>query len=135
MTVNEVQEKIIEEFSAYEDGFKKYEHLVSLGKDLEPLKKEDRTDENLIFGCQSLVWLCAELKDQKIHITADTDALITKGILALLLSVVNNRPPGEILSCDFYFVERIGLSSNLSPARWNGLYSIIKRIKNLAEIL
>jgi len=133
MNINEIQDKIIEEFSALEDLFRKYEYLISLGKALEPLSEEYKTEENTIGGCQSTVWLKAELKNNKIHFTADSDALITKGILALLLKVVNNQSPNDILNCDFYFIDRIGLSSNLSPARWNGVNAILKRIRYFAE--
>jgi cysteine desulfuration protein SufE len=133
MTINEIQDKIIEEFSPLDDLFEMYEYLVSLGKILEPLGKEYRVGENSISGCQSEVWLRAELKNKKIYITADSDALITKGILALLLRVVNNQSPKDILSADFYFIDRIGLSSNLSPARWNGVNAILKRIRYFAE--
>jgi len=133
MNINEIQDKIIGEFSPLDDLFEKYKYLVSLGKVLEPLGKEYRVGENSISGCQSEVWLRAELKNKKIYITADSDALITKGILALLLRVVNNQSPKDILSADFYFIDRIGLSSNLSPARWNGVNAILKRIRFFAE--
>ena len=133
MTINEIQDKIIEEFSSFEDGFEKYKYIVSLGKTLEPLKKEYRTEEYLISGCQSEVWLRAEIKDDRIYFTADSDALITKGIIALLLRVVNNQSPEDILNNDLYFINDIGLSSNLSPVRGNGLFSAVNKIKTLAK--
>ena len=133
MTINEIQEKIIEEFSTLEDGFEKYKHIVDLGKSLEPIKEEYKTEENLISGCQSEVWLKAEIKDNKMNFSADSDALITKGIIALLLQVVNNQSPPDILNNELYFIDRIGLSSNLSPVRGNGLFSVVNRIKFFAE--
>jgi cysteine desulfuration protein SufE len=133
MTINEIQDKIIEEFSLLEDGFEKYKYIISQGKSLEPFKKEYRTEENLIGGCQSEVWLKGEIKDNKINFTADSDALITKGIIALLLRVVNNQSPADILSNELYFINSIGLSSNLSPVRGNGLFSILNNIKTYAE--
>ncbi len=132
MTINEIQDKIIEEFSLLEDGLEKYKYIINLGKSLEPLKKEYRTEENLIGGCQSEVWLKAKIKNNKIYFAADSDALITKGIIALLLRIVNNQSPGDIINCELYFINRIGLSSNLSPVRGNGLFAIINRIKTLA---
>ena len=133
MTINEIQESIIKEFSSLEDGFEKYKYIVDLGKSLEPLKKEYRTKENLISGCQSEVWLKAERKNNKVYFSADSDALITKGIIALLIRVVNNQSPEDILNNELYFIDRIGLSSNLSPARGNGLFSVVNRIKSFAE--
>jgi cysteine desulfuration protein SufE len=133
MNINRIQDQIIEEFSGLEDGFEKYKHIVSLGKSLEPLSGEFKTEENLISGCQSNVWIRAELKNGKVYFTADSDALITKGIIALLLRVVNNQSPEDILNSELYFIGRIGLTSNLSPARGNGLYSVMKRINNFAE--
>jgi cysteine desulfuration protein SufE len=134
MNINEIQDQIIEEFSALEDGFEKYKHIVSLGKSLEPLAAEFKTEENLISGCQSEVWIRAELKNGNIYFTADSDALFTKGIIALLLRVVNNQSPEDLVNSELYFIDRIGLTSNLSPARGNGLHSVVKRINNFAEI-
>ena len=133
MTINEIQDKIIEEFSLLDDGFEKYKHIVNLGKSLEPLKEEHKTEENLISGCQSEVWLMAEIKDKKIYFAADSDALITKGIISLLLRVVNNQSPADILKNELYFIDRIGLRENLSPARGNGLYSMVSRIMTFAK--
>ncbi len=133
MDINRIQDQIIEEFSELEDSFEKYKHIISLGKSLEPLPAKFKTEENSISGCQSNVWIRAELKNGKIHFGADSDALITKGIIALLLRVVNNQTPGDILNSDLYFIDSIGLTSNLSPTRGNGLYSVIKKIINFAE--
>ena len=128
MTINETQDRIIEELLPLNNWFEKYEYLIGLGKALKPLDEEFKTDENLISGCQSKVWLKAVKKDNKIYMTADSDALITKGIIALLLRVLNNQSPEDIVNCNLYFVEKIGLSTNLSPARANGVVSIIKQI-------
>lgn len=133
MSIDEIQEQIIEEFSSLEDGFEKYTHIVNLAKSLAPLEKEYRTEEYLINGCQSEVWLKGEIKDLKIYFKADSDALITKGIIALLLRVVNNQTPEDIYNNELYFIKRIGLSSNLSPVRGNGLFSIVNYIKVFAE--
>ncbi len=132
MTINEIQDKIIEEFSALNDGFEKYKHLVNLGKSLEPLKPEIKTEENLINGCQSQVWLKADIKDGKVQLIAGSDALITKGIISLLLRVVNNQSAADIFNCELYFIDRIGLNSNLSPARGNGLFTMVRRVKTFA---
>ncbi len=133
MTINEIQDKIIEEFASLESGCEKYEHITSLGKSLEPLKQEFKTEENLIGGCQSRVWLKAEIKDKKLYFTADSDSLITKGIISLLFRVVNNQSPEDVLKSKLYFIERIGLKSNLSPARSNGLYTVVSRIYAFAK--
>ncbi|MEJ2614492.1 MAG: SufE family protein [Ignavibacteriaceae bacterium] len=135
MTINENQDKIIEELLPLNDWFEKYEYLVSLGKALKPLDEEFKTEDNLIKGCQSKVWLRAEKKDNKIYLAADSDTLITKGIIALLLRVLNNQSPEDIINCNLYFVEKIGLSTNLSPARANGVVSIIKQIVYYANEL
>ena len=134
MNINKIQDQIIEEFSELEDSFDKYKHIVSLGRSLETLSGKFKTEENLISGCQSNVWLRAELKNGKVYFSADSDALITKGIIALVLRVVNDQSPEDILNSELYFIDRIGLTSGLSPARGNGLYSVIKRINNFAEI-
>ena len=135
MTINENQDKIIEELLPLNDWFEKYEYLVSLGKALKPLDEEFKTEDNLIKGCQSKVWLRAEKKDNKIYLAADSDTLITKGIIALLLRVLNNQSPEDIINCNLYFLEKIGLSTNLSPARANGVVSIIKQIVYYANEL
>lgn len=133
MTINEIQDEIIDEFSSLEDGFEKYKHIVDLGKSLKPINREYRTEEYLISGCQSEVWLRGEIRDNKIYYTADSEALITKGIIALLLRVLNEQSPKDIINNELYFIDRIGLSSNLSPARGNGLYSVVNSIKSFAE--
>ncbi|MEJ2613879.1 MAG: SufE family protein [Ignavibacteriaceae bacterium] len=133
MNINEIQNKIIEEFASLEDGFEKYKHIVDLGKSLKPIKKEYKKEEYLISGCQSDVWLRGEIKDNKIYFEADSDALITKGIIALLLRVLNEQSPEDIINNELYFIDRIGLSSNLSPVRGNGLFSLVNRIKTLAK--
>ena len=133
MTINEIQDEIINEFSSLEDGFEKYKHIVDMGKSLKPIKKEYRTEEYLINGCQSEVWIRGELNDNKIYFTSDSDSLITKGIIALLLRVLNDQSPEDIINNELYFIDRIGLSSNLSPARGNGLYSVVNSIKSFAE--
>lgn len=132
MNIDKIQDQIIEEFSGLEDGFEKYKHIVSLGKSLEPLPGKYKTEENSISGCQSKVWIKAELRDGKIYFMADSDALITKGIISLLLRVVNNQSPEDICNSDLYFIDRIGLTSDLSPARGNGLYAVMKRITDFA---
>lgn len=133
MTINECQEKIVEELTPLHDWFEKYEYLIKLGKNLEPLDERFKTEENSISGCQSKVWMKAEMKDKKIYLAADSDTLITKGIIALLFRVLNNQTPEDILNSKLYFVDKIGLSSNLSPARANGLVSIVKRILSYAR--
>ena len=128
-----IQDEIIKEFFKFNDWFDKYEHLIKLGKSLESSDEELKSEENTISGCQSQVWLKAEIKDNKIHYSADSDSLITKGILSLLLRIANNQCPEDIVNSDFYFIDKIGLSSNLSPSRANGLMSIIKQIKSYAQ--
>ncbi len=129
MNIDEVQEQIIEEFSAFDDWMDKYNYIIELANDLPEINDDIKKPQNLISGCQSKVWIDAELKDGKIHFTADSDAIITKGIVALLLRVVNDREPKELLDFNPYFLEKIGLQENLSPTRANGLLSMIKQIK------
>jgi len=129
MTIKDVQNEIIEEFDIFSDWMDKYQFLIDIGKNLSPLAVEYVVDSNLIQGCQSKVWLHAEFKNDKIQFTADSDAIITKGIIALLIRVLGNRTPDEIASADLFFVDRIGLSQNLSPTRANGLASMIKQMK------
>ena len=132
MTLNEVQDRIIEDFSMFEDWMDKYQQLIELGKDLPPIDEKKRTESYLIKGCQSKVWLDAELIDGKILFTADSDAIITKGIVALLIQVLNQRTPKEILEVELYFIDKIGLKENLSPTRSNGLVSMVKQMKLFA---
>jgi cysteine desulfuration protein SufE len=129
MTIKEVQDIIIGEFEAYSDWLDKYDYLISLGNDLPAIDPAFKTDEYIINGCQSRVWLKADLQDGKIIFTADSDAIITKGIISLLIKVLSNRPPEEVMNSDLYFIDRIGLRENLSPTRSNGLLAMIKKMK------
>lgn len=128
-TINEIQDEIIEEFSLFDDWMDRYALLIDLGNSLEELNPKYKVEENLIVGCQSRVWLHAELEHGKIIFQAESDAVIVKGIIALLLKVLSNRTPDEILEADLYFVEKIGLKEHLSPTRSNGLVSMIKQIQ------
>ena len=132
--INKSQDEIIEEFSKLNDWFDKYEYLINLGKSLEPLDEKLKSEENSISGCQSQVWIKAEMRDERIHYLADSDSLITKGMISLLLRVLNNQYPENIINSDLYFIDKIGLNSNLSPARVNGLMSIVKQIRSSAEM-
>ena len=127
--LNETQKDIIEEFSIFEDWLDRYNYLIELGNDLPPIDPQYRTNEYLINGCQSKVWLHAELVDEKIEFKADSDAIIVKGIVALLVKVLNGRTPAEILENELYFIEEIGLKQNLSPTRSNGLLAMVKKMK------
>jgi cysteine desulfuration protein SufE len=129
MTINEIQEEIISEFEVFNDWLDKYEYLIELSKSLPPFDNKFKVPENLIQGCQSRVWLNTELVDGKIIFTADSDAIITKGIIALLVRVFSNRSPEEIMNAELYFIDKIGLRENLSPTRSNGLLSMVKQMK------
>lgn len=131
-TINELQDEVIEEFSGFDDWMDKYQMLIDLGNDLEPLDEKYKTEQNLIDGCQSRVWLQCYLKDGKLVFTADSDALIVKGIIALLIEVISGHTPKEILDADFYFIDKIGLREHLSPTRSNGLLAMVKQIKAYA---
>ena len=131
-TLKERQDELVEEFSMFEDWLDKYEYLIDLGKNLEAFPEELKTDDRLIKGCQSRVWLDAETKDGVLVFRADSDAIITKGIISLLVSVYSGRSAGEIAADDFSFVDRLGLKENLSPTRANGLVSMIETIRNIA---
>lgn len=131
-TINELQDEVIEEFSGFDDWMDKYQMLIDLGNDLEPLDEKYKTEQNLIDGCQSRVWLQCDLKDGKLVFTADSDALIVKGIIALLIEVISGHTPKEILDADFYFIDKIGLREHLSPTRNNGLLAMVKQIKAYA---
>ena len=133
MTLEEKKQAVIEEFSMYDEWLDKYEYLIELGKALEAYPEEEKTEDKLIKGCQSRVWLDYELKDGKLYFRADSDAIITKGIISLLISVYSGRTPAEIAADDFGFIDRIGLKENLSPTRANGLVSMIETIKKAAE--
>ncbi len=129
MTINEAQDEIIGEFSVFDDWLDKYEYLIELSGSLPAIGEEHRNEQFLIRGCQSRVWVDAELRDGKIYFTADSDAIITKGIIALLIRVLSGRTPQEIVGSDLYFIDRIGLRENLSPTRANGLLAMIKQMK------
>lgn len=129
MTINDIQQEIIEEFSAFEDWMDKYSYLIELGNELENLDPKDKIDQHLIKGCQSRVWLVSDFADGKIVFRAESDALIVKGLVALLLRVVSNRTPEEIINNELIFVDAIGLKQHLSPTRSNGLLAMIKQIK------
>jgi len=132
-SLQEIKEEVVESFSMYDEWLDKYEYIIDLGKSLEPLPEEKKTEDKLIKGCQSRVWLDSELRDGRIYFSADSDAIITKGIISLLISVYSGRTAEEIASDDFAFVEEIGLKENLSPTRANGLASMIERIKTIAR--
>ncbi len=134
MTLEDKKQQIIEDFSLYDEWLDKYEYLIELGKALEPFPEDKKTDDRLIKGCQSRVWLDHELKDGLLYFTADSDAIITKGIISLLISVYSGRTPQEIAADDFGFVAEIGLKENLSPTRANGLVSMIDTIKKEASL-
>jgi len=129
MTVNEVQDAIIEDFSVFDDWMDKYNLLIEMGRDLPVIDPGCKTTEYLIEGCQSKVWLYPSFENGKIFFTADSDAIITRGIVALLIRVLSGRTPAEIISADLYFIDRIGLHQNLSPTRSNGLLSMVKQIR------
>ena len=128
MTINEKQDEIIEEFSAFDDWMDKYALLIDLGNSLEPLEEKYKTPENLIEGCQSRVWLQADYENGKIVFKAESDAVIVKGIVSLLISVLSNHTPDEILDANLYFIDKIGLKEHLSPTRSNGLVSMVKQM-------
>ena len=131
-TINELQDAVIEEFSDFDDWMDKYQMLIDLGNDLEPLDEKYKTEQNLIDGCQSRVWLQCDDVDGKLVFTADSDALIVKGIIALLVRVLSGQTPKDILDADLYFIDRIGLREHLSPTRSNGLLAMIKQINAYA---
>lgn len=128
-TINEIQDEIIEEFSLFDDWMDRYALLIDLGNSLEKLDDKYKVENNLIEGCQSRVWLHAEMIDGKVVFQAESDAVIVKGIIALLIRVFSNRTPDEILNADLHFIEKIGLTEHLSPTRSNGLVSMIKQIR------
>ena len=132
MTINEIQDEIIEEFSGLEDWMDKYQLLIDLGNELAPLDERYKTEQNLIDGCQSRVWLQVDYEDGRIHFTAESDALIVKGIVSLLIRVLSDHTPQEILDADLYFIEEIGLKEHLSPTRSNGLVAMVKQIRAYA---
>ena len=129
MTIENLQQNLIEDFSFFEDWTQRYEYMIELSKGLEKMDEQMKNDKNIIKGCQSKVWLHAELNEGKIKFLADSEAIITRGIIAILLTIFNNRTPKEIIESDTNFIEKIGLIEHLSPNRANGLYSMIKQIK------
>jgi len=129
MTINEIQKEIVGEFSAFEDWMDKYGYLIELGNDLKDLDPKDKIDQYIIKGCQSRVWLVSDFQDGKIIFRGESDAVIVKGLVALLLRVVSNRTPKEILDNELFFIDEIGLKQHLSPTRSNGLLAMIKQIK------
>lgn len=132
MSINERQDEIIEEFQDFDDWMDKYQLLIDLGNDQAPLDEKYKIESNLIDGCQSRVWLQADYEDGKIHFQAESDALIVKGIVALLIRVLNDSTPQEILDADLYFIEKIGLKEHLSPTRSNGLLAMVKQMRMYA---
>jgi cysteine desulfuration protein SufE len=132
MSIEKKQKSIIEEFSVFDDWMDKYAYLVDLGKELEALTSEEKSNENLIDGCQSKLWIIAELKNGKMHFKADSDAIITKGIASVLIHVLEGESPAEIIKADMNYINEIGLHQHLSPTRSNGLLAMIKRIKAYA---
>lgn len=129
MTIESIQEELIDEFSMFDDWMQRYEYMIDLGKSLPLIEEQYKTDDKLIKGCQSRVWLHSELKDGKIIFTADSDAIITKGIVAILVRVFSNQSPKAILEANTDFIDEIGLKEHLSPTRANGLVSMLKQMK------
>ena len=132
MTINEIQDEIIEEFSEFDDWMDKYQMLIDMGNDQPPLDDKYKTESNLIDGCQSRVWLQADYADGVITFSAESDALIVKGIVSLLIRVLSGHSPKEIMDADLYFIDRIGLSDHLSPTRSNGLLAMVKQMRMYA---
>ena len=132
MTINEIQDEIIEEFSGFDDWMDKYQLLIDLGNEQAPLDEKYKTESNLIDGCQSRVWLLCDYSDGLLHFTAESDALIVKGIIALLIRVLSDHTPQEIIDADLYFIDKIGLKEHLSPTRSNGLLAMMKQMKMYA---
>ena len=132
MTITEKQDAIIEDFELFSDWMEKYEYIIQLGKDLPLIEEEYKKEENLIRGCQSKVWLHAVYTDGKLHFKADSDALITKGLVSMVVNVLSGHTPKEIVDAEIYFIDKIGLTSHLSPTRSNGLLSMLKQIKMYA---
>ena len=132
MRIDEIQNEIVEEFSLFEDWMQKYEYIIELGKTIKPIDDKNKVDSNLIKGCQSKLWLHAELKNGKVIYTADSEAIITKGIAAVLLRVFSNQTPDDIINSDVDYIDKIGLKEHLSPTRANGLVSMVKQLKYYA---
>ena len=132
MTIKEIQEEIIDEFSMFDDWMQRYEYMIELGKSLPLIAEQYKTDDHIIKGCQSKVWVHAEMNDDKVEFTADSDAIITKGIIAILIRVFSNQHPKDIIEANTDFIDKIGLKEHLSPTRANGLVSMIKQLKMYA---
>ncbi len=132
MSIKEIQDEIVDEFSMFDDWMQRYEYIIELGKNLPLIEEAAKTDDNLIKGCQSKVWLQGQQKEDKIVFTADSDAILTKGIIAILIRAFSNQKPADILKADMDFIDEIGLKEHLSPTRANGLVSMIKNIKMYA---
>ena len=132
MTITEIQDEIIEEFNAFDDWMDKYSLIIDMGNNLTPLDEQYKTNQNLIEGCQSRVWITAQMKDGKVHFEGESDAIIVKGIVSLLFRVLNNQTPSDILNNELYFIKEIGLQEHLSPTRSNGLVSMLKQMKLFA---
>ncbi|MEZ0450066.1 SufE family protein [Sphingobacterium thalpophilum] len=135
MTINEIQDELIEDFAFYTDWMEKYEYIIQLGKEVPLIDEQYKTDEYIIKGCQSKVWLYPEMKDGKVYFTADSDAIITKGLVSLMVKVLSGHTAKEIVEAELYFVDQIGLKEHLSPTRANGLLSMIKQMKLYAVAL
>ena len=133
-TLEQIQQEIIEDFSLFEDWMDKYEYIISLGKNLPAIEDKLKKEEFLITGCQSRVWLVPEFKEGKLHFSADSDAIITKGIISMLVKVFGDRSPEEIKNSKLFFIDEIGLGENLSPTRANGLDAMIKKIYHYADV-
>lgn len=132
MSLQEITEELVDDFALFDDWADKYEYIISLGKDLPPMPENEKIPENIVKGCQSQVWLTARKAEGKVFFNADSDAIITKGIIALLVKVFNGQPPKDILNNDLAFIDEIGLKEHLSPNRSNGLVSMVKKMKTYA---
>ena len=128
-SINEAQDEIIEEFEAFDDWLERYQLLVDYGRELKPMPESDKTEQNLIDGCQSKVWFTTDFQNGRIRFTGDSDAILVKGIVALLISVMSDHTPDEILNTDLYFIDRIGLREHLSPTRSNGIAAMLKQMR------
>ncbi|MGH2622260.1 MAG: SufE family protein [Sphingobacterium sp.] len=135
MTIDEIQNDLIDDFSFFQDWMEKYEFIIQLGKELPLIDESNKKDQYIIKGCQSKVWLYPELKDNKLYFTADSDAVITKGLVSLMVKVLSGHSPKQIVDADLYFIEKIGLKEHLSPTRANGLLAMVKQMKLYALAL
>lgn len=135
MTINEIQDELIEDFAFYSDWMEKYEYIIQLGKELPLMDENLKQDQFIIKGCQSKVWLHPELKEGKLYFSADSDAIITKGLVSLMVKVLSGNSPKDIVDTDLYFIDEIGLKDHLSPTRANGLLSMVKQMKMYALAL